>query len=181
MEKILTGTDRARELGFKSYREWILALAEKNGHAWDGKSMSDSAVYARIDFGRWLADCEMGHASYVEPSDAFFYCYMCGNEPAEHGKGRPVIFPENRKEIEKEILKRTVKLSVGLPGKLKGEATQVAMNSHGAANSMLTRSWKPGETVVTLKGQRLAAHASETRVSEVADDGLKPSRLREVD
>jgi len=157
MDKILNGTDRAKELGFKSYREWILTLAEKTGHAWDGESISGSAVYARVDFGRWVADCEMGHASYVDPNDPFFYCYICGNEPDEHGKARPVIFPENRAAIEKELLKREVKLIVGLPKELLAQPTQVAMNSRGKYNPMLGRSWRPGETIEMLLTERWKA------------------------
>ena len=158
-ERILTGTDRAKELGFKSYREWIVTQAEKTGHPWDGESMCDSEVYARIDFGRWLADCELGHASYVDPHDPFFYCYMCGNEPAEHGKARRVVFPEKREAIEHELLQRRVSLRIGLPQQLKQQPTQVAMNSQGAVDPMLSRSWKPGETVEALKTQRLAVEA----------------------
>lgn len=153
-DRILTGSDRARELGFKSYREWILTLAEKTGHPWDGETMSDSDVYARVDFGRWVADCELGHASYVEPSDPVFYCYMCGNEPAEYGKARGVIFPENREAIERELLQRKVRLVTGLPAKLKSQPTQVAMNSTGEKG--LPRSWRPGESVEVLMLQRIS-------------------------
>jgi hypothetical protein len=148
MEKILTGNDRAHELGFKSYREWILVMADKTGHRWNGE-WSDSVVYARVDFGRWIADCEVGHASYVEPSDDLFYCYMCGNEPTQ-GKARHTVFPEKRLEIEAELMKRPVKLVIGLPRNLLAQATQVAMNSRGP----LSRSWNPGESVETLMAQR---------------------------
>lgn len=154
MEKILTGSDRAKELGFKSYREWLSTMSRQTGHTWDGKTWSTSAVYARVDFGRWIADCEMGHASYVEPSDDLFWCYMCGNAPA-NGAARHVIFPQNRKEIEQELLRREVKLAVSLPKSLLGQATQVAMNSRGKDNPMLGRSWKPGETVESLRAERL--------------------------
>lgn len=149
MDKILTGNDRARELGFKTYREWIESLAQRTGHPWNGE-WSDSVVYARVDFGRWIADCEMGHASYVEPSDDLFYCYMCGNEPTE-GKARHVVFPEKRQEIDAELLKREVRLVVGLPKHLLEQPTQVAMNSRG---KNLSRSWSPGESVEALAAQR---------------------------
>lgn len=147
--KILTGNDRAMELGFKNYREWINTLAEKTGHPWNGE-MSDSLVYARVDFGRWICDCELGHACYVEPSDPFFYCYVCGNETTG-GKGRHVIFPDHRVEIENELLKRKVKLAMALPKNLLAQPTQVAMNSRGYPNPMLGRSWRPGESVESLK------------------------------
>lgn len=153
MNRILTGNDRARELGFKSYREWILALADKTGYPWTGE-MCESLVYARVDFGRWICDCEQGHASYVEPSDKFFYCYMCGNA-VHDGKGRRVIFPENCEEIEKELLRRSVKLTIGLPQKLMEQPTQVAMNSRGVDSPLLNRCWNPGETVEMLRAQRM--------------------------
>lgn len=153
-DRILNGADRAKELGFKSYREWIMSLAEQTGYPWDGESWSDSAVYARVDFGRWIADCEMGHASYVDPNDDLFYCYMCGNEPT-HGAARHVIFPENRGEIEQELCRREVKLGIGLPKNLLVQPTQVAMNSRGVIHPMLNRSWVPGETVEMLAIQRM--------------------------
>lgn len=155
MDKILDGNDRAKELGFKSYREWIMTLAVKQGNPWNGE-WSDSAVYARIDFGRWIADCEMGHASYVDPKDDLFYCYVCGNTPTQ-GAARHVIFPANREQIEAELIKREVKLAVGLPRNLLGQPTQVAMNSRGRDNPALSRSWRPGETVETLRAQREGA------------------------
>lgn len=155
MEKILTGSDRARELGFKSYREWLDTLSRKTGHVWDGERWSDSAVYARVDFGRWIADCELGHASYVEPNDDLFWCYMCGNAPT-NGGARHVIFPPNREEIEQELLRREVRLAMGMPKHLLGQPTQVAMNSRGVDNPMLGRSWRPGETVEGLRNERLA-------------------------
>ena len=38
MEKIFSGMDRAKELGFTTYRDYLTALGIKYGHRWNGKS-----------------------------------------------------------------------------------------------------------------------------------------------
>lgn len=144
IDKIFTGTDKAKELGYDNYREMIVILAEQTGKYWSGE-WSDSKVYARIDFGRWIADCECGGASYVDYDDDIFYCAMCGNQSTQ-GKARHVIFPADdfREKIEQELLRRKVKSRYDLFG------TGAAMNSYG----VISRSWNPGETLEQLIDQR---------------------------
>lgn len=142
-DKIYTSDDKAREKGFNSYRELVIVLGKETGKKWTGKFCT-SVVYARVDFGRWLADCECGGASYVSPLDTdFFFCVTCGNA-SNKGNARCVIFPPNIEEIEKELLERKVKVRLGTFG------TDAALNSTG----VLSRSWTPGETIETLKHQR---------------------------
>lgn len=159
MDIIYTGNDKAIELGYTSYREMIIRLAERNGKPWHGE-FSDSSVYARIDFSRWIADCECGGASYVDMADDFFYCSSCGNQ-AHDGKARHVIFPNegDRKKIEEELLKRKTKSRLGLFG------TDAAMNATG----IISRSWRPGESVETLKEQREQAEKIEKEREKVKD------------
>jgi hypothetical protein len=66
---------------------------------------SEVAVAARIDAGRWLADCPVGcgGAEMVSAADPVFICISCGSDD----KWWPVIFPGNRAAIEAEIVKRT--------------------------------------------------------------------------
>lgn len=144
MYKIFTGADKAKEFGIGTYRDFAIELAKNANKPWNGE-WSGSKVYARVDFGRWIADCECGGASYVDPDDDFFYCATCGNA-AHNGKARHVIFPDvdERQAIEEELLKRDVKTRLGLTG------TDAALNATG----FLSRSWKPGESVETLKEQR---------------------------
>jgi len=143
MDKIYTGLDKAQEMGFPTYTDFVTELAKSQNRPWHGASCA-SSVYARVDFGRWLADCECGAANYVEPTvPDLYYCPTCGNETT-NGAARVVIFPDNRIEIEQELLLRKVKVRLGLFG------TNGALNATGK----LSRSWTPGESVETLKQQR---------------------------
>lgn len=146
IHKIYTGTDKARELGMSTYRDMMIEMAKvsgKNVLSIVSNTFANSPVYARVDFGRWLADCECGGATYVDFNDDFFFCVLCGNTNHD-GKLRKVIFPPNRAEIEEELLKRQVKERLGTFG------TDAALNAVGP----ISRSWNPGETIETLIEQR---------------------------
>lgn len=145
MDKIFSGNDKAKELGYKNYREMIAGLAARRGYV-PGVEIGGTNVFARIDFGRWIADCECGSANYVEPSDPVYFCATCGNA-ANEGKLRGVTFPENRAEIEAELLKREVLINPKL------KPIDRAINARGAIPG-LVRSWMPGETTQVLKSQR---------------------------
>ncbi len=89
-------------------------------------------VNARVNQGRWIADCPCGGAAVVSSKQPFFYCPYCGNA----GNGRKwlqVAFPQEKAEIEAELLKRP------------------AFNGFHAK----TRNWE-GETMDTLKAESLA-------------------------
>lgn len=145
MDKIFSGNDKAKELGYKNYREMIAGLAARRGYV-PGVEIGGTNVFARIDFGRWIADCECGSANYVEPSDPVYFCATCGNATSG-GKLRGVVFPENRAEIEAELLERVVFVNPKL------KPMDAAINARSAVPG-LVRSWMPGETVQTLKMQR---------------------------
>jgi hypothetical protein len=57
-------------------------------------------VLARIEMGRWIVDCPCRGAEAVDSSDPIFMCLSCGDGI------HTVIFPDNRGEIEEELLKR---------------------------------------------------------------------------
>lgn len=141
--KIFTAQDRAEELGFTSYfalLEKITGLKIENRETANGQP-----VKARVDCGRWLADCECGGASYVDIGGNFF-CTSCQNK--EHGgKLRRVVFPNNHKEIEAELLLRYSPKVAGMFG------TQEAMNA-ALIEPCIPRSWNAGESVTELKRQR---------------------------
>lgn len=107
MDKAITAKDYAERDGQKTTRERIRALAKQWHFVLDEKVQTGKPVKARMDFGRWIADCECGGAEAVDPSDAVFFCISCGNEITK-GRLRPVQFPENYKAIEKEIMARPV-------------------------------------------------------------------------
>lgn len=145
MDKIFSGKDKAQELGFKTFREMLEVLARRKGYEVPVETGGEDVV-ARIDFGRWIGDCECGSANYVEPSDPVYFCATCGNA-ASGGKLRGVVFPENRAEIEAELLERVVFVNPKL------KPMDAALNARSAVPG-LVRSWMPGETVQTLKMQR---------------------------
>ena len=86
------------------------------------EAVSDVAVPARIDGGRWLADCPLacGGAEMVSAADPVFLCVSCGSDDMWW----PVAFPSDRADIEAELVKRT--------------------DTHAWA-------WNPGETLAQLE------------------------------
>jgi hypothetical protein len=93
-----------------------------------GPTADGPAVQARVNHGRWLADCPTPHcrnACYVDPADPRFLCVECVNPLAE-GRWLPVEFPDDRDEIEAALLARPVPA---------------------------TRNWTPGETVEQLRAE----------------------------
>lgn len=154
-DKIFTGLDRAQELGFMTYRLFIEALCNRALRAQPFKpnwALVDASkpVQARVDYGRWLADCECGNAVYVEPTDPLFFCDACGNESAA-GKVRPVVFPANRLMIEAALLERPVR---GEPGTRKRLGTQALLNPRLVRHEDAPRNWTPGQSADELRAER---------------------------
>jgi hypothetical protein len=113
-------------------------------------------VLARIWQGQWIADCECGGASFVDPDEPKFFCFGCGNR-AHGSRVRPVTFPpaEIRMEIERLVLLRPVNDMAGLTDlERAGMAKALANNANGKP---LSRSWRPGESVEDLHAQQDAA------------------------
>lgn len=143
--KILDGLDRAKELGFETYRQMVESSALRAGRPWNGK-VGKKKVEARIDWGRWLVDCPCGGAALVTAEEPFTYCTNCGNGYVG-GEALTVVFPPDRAEIEAELLLRPMYEVVGAP------PTQAALMSKPQVFG-LERGWKPGETVKDLQEQR---------------------------
>jgi hypothetical protein len=150
MNKILTGTDKANEEGFKDYLERLAFLPMRRpggdkSKLWDGTTTKEDPVEARIDHGRWIADCDQcGGAEYVDPDNPLFYCFSCRNK-AHKGAARPVIFPVNREEIDAALLERKVIEHGG------DTETEKALRHVSVG---LPRSWTPGETPLDLREQQ---------------------------
>lgn len=72
-----------------------------------GRCETPKAI-ARVDHGRWLADCPMRDccsAQHVSKEDPWFFCANCTN--AEVGcKSIPVVWPKEHEEIEQMLLRR---------------------------------------------------------------------------
>ena len=152
-EKIFDADDLARRDGTKTHREWINKVsrdrARKNllDTPFTGKVSGDPAL-AFVDFGRWLAHCpDCNGAEYVSFEDKIFYCFSCGNYN-NHGDGRPVKFPRNKKSIEKELLKRPQIFTAG--------GNPLARQFHARPKlPQLSRTWNIEETIEDLQDQRV--------------------------
>ena len=161
-DKILRGSDVAKTLGAPSYREFVIKTARGLNRKYTGKLTNQRPVLARIDYGRWLADCECGGAEYVDPDDPVFFCQSCGNASTD-GKLRKVIFPEpeERKKIEEAVLERRVEVIPGL--NVHNQALR-AKSVDG-----IPRSWRPGESVEQLREQHEVAKLARARRQEVSN------------
>ena len=144
-EHILTAMDYARREKCRSVAERIEKLARRNGFkAPDGKT-SGKAVQARVNRGRWIADCECGGAEAVSREEPVFFCFSCGNE-ANKGKLRGVLFPEDANEVEKALLERKLKLGPGRDEIVK--AMQAVPETYH-------REWAPGESAKDIRAQNM--------------------------
>lgn len=158
-DKIISGAEVASIKGAPNYREFIIGLARRKAMLYTGKLTNKMPVKARIDFGRWIADCECGGAEYVDPDDPVFYCQSCGNLSVE-GKLRKVVFPqaEERAQIEKAVLERPVQVLDGL------DAANQALRSRAVDG--IPRCWNPGETAEQLREQHKIAKQAVLRRKE---------------
>ena len=155
MNKIITARDVAVRDNQPSVREWIritsIQLKMKGGcpAIFDG-SITGAPVYAYISNGRWMGVCDQPHCNgceYVDPEEKVFYCLTCGNGGS--GKGRPVVFPARRKEIEEALLEREM-MPVG-----GGDVVTQAFNER-PAHAELRRDWAPGELAALKNHPALA-------------------------
>lgn len=111
-------------------------------------TLAKSPVYARIYRGHWIADCDVcGGAMFVSPDDPVFFCVECFNKK-DNGKLRPIIFPDNRQEIERAILERPVNEFAGVT-----ESERAGRASITAGGQVFTRDWMPGETAEMIREQ----------------------------
>ena len=161
MDKIITAKDYAAREGVKTITELIRKTSNEmvRRHVldtpFDDSEVVGKPVNAEIDWGQWIARCECGGAETVDPDEPIFYCFSCGNYD-NHGKPRPVIFPKlkEREQIEREILKRPVKITKGthMIERLTNAVPQVFDMVDGKLMP-LSRSWAPQESVKEIVKQ----------------------------
>ena len=151
MDKVITGKDLAARDGCRDHLAWIGKLSEHMRRRnqldtpFTGK-VSGEAVEARIDAGRWMADCPVcGGVEYVDPDEKVFYCFQCGNHEVR-GDGRPVVFPEAREQIEKLVMTRPVM-------KLRGRTAIEREMQAVPAVAGLGRFWQPGTSAKDLAAE----------------------------
>lgn len=101
--KIVTALTIAKRDKCPNVRDWMLKAAHAFKKVIDFNFVDPAhPVIARLEVGRWIADCSCGGAEYVSPEDPIFFCMSCGN--TEYGGAiRPVVFPEKRDVIEKAV------------------------------------------------------------------------------
>lgn len=145
--KIYSGQDRARELGFKSYRDMVIAFGKRINLPWNSEMDKTSPLKAFVTGGRWAATCECGESYYVEPSDPIGYCYGgCGNAVL-NGAAREIIFPKNIDEIEAVLLEREID---GVPTAISRLGTQAVLYTNLIKPKDAPRNWD-GETVNEMR------------------------------
>lgn len=150
--RILTAKDFAAQEGAGSVRERIkMQVAKHQARSIyfdtpfrDGPTAGEP-VLGLVNQGRWIAQCECGGAEAVDPDEPFFYCFECGNRVTD-GSPRLVIFPDDREQIEAELLKRPV---IELRGRNQIERAFQALPGVG----LLSRNWTPDESLADLKKQ----------------------------
>jgi hypothetical protein len=159
MDYIITAKHYCKREGVSSVKERILKLhrelQKKRGFPIAIKidEMSQQPVYARIELGQWIADCECGGAEFVDCDEPVFYCFSCANRD-EAGKLRPVVFPApaERMEIERLILERPVDDRRGLDDLERAHMAKAMIYTDTETGSLpLTRSWNHGEPLSNLR------------------------------
>ena len=116
----------ARRMGF---RAWTLDQVRRLGHRPDEGPAIGPPVEARINQGRWLADCPFcSGAELIEPETPEFMCWSCGN--AKNG-GRFVV--------------------VSVPATRQREEIERLLSSRPADN----QNWNPGEDMAFLVAENV--------------------------
>lgn len=156
---IITAKHYAKNEGAANVRERVLKLRDgfyKRGlpiEIRDIDNPSGAPVYARVEQGAWIADCECGGAQFVDADEPIYFCFCCGNRGNKR-KTRPVIFPDNYKAIEKLLLARPVNELAGLNElEQAGLAKPLAFAEIDGRVYGLSRNWNIGETIADLKNQ----------------------------
>ena len=159
MDKIITAHDYSKDEGAGGR---ILPRIKKFQEGWRNRgaiiqvdeAVEGKPVYAEINQGAWIAQCECGGAEFVAPDEPVFFCCSCVNR-ANQSKLRPVIFPDDIAAIEAELLSRKVNDVRGITDKERAflATPLITFKDEQGGEHPATRSWVPGETVEDLKKQ----------------------------
>ncbi len=158
LQRVVNATHYAKDRGLKTAREFALALCDDIRKSRRivvvikdlDKDPVGPPVSARIWQGQWIADCECGGASFIDPEDPFFFCFGCGNR-SNKNRPRPVIVPDNWREIEAVLLERPVDDMAGLTDLERVALAKPLIMVDGKGG--LARNWNPSETVAELREQ----------------------------
>jgi hypothetical protein len=188
MHKVFDANDVAEMQGFRDAADRLRRLPHALGQSqrilpvWSGKVCAGPPVRARIERGRWIADCDAvigghlcGGAEWVAPGVPFF-CFSCGNASTA-GKARPVIFPEpaEKADIEAAILERPMVNMVPAAHPIVQTLSarpELAVDLSGE-HFAITRDWNPGEKASELRDQhRMVAELRKSMPSKRGAHGL---------
>jgi hypothetical protein len=151
MSKLITARDFAERDGMHNVESWLRKLSVENGKrfkfpVWDGRLISGTPVQAFVDFGRWVAQCDLcGSAIAVDPDVRVFFCMRCGNNNT--GMARPVIFPAEWEQVEDILMERPV-----LDDPHSRNRVEKARNSRPIIDG-LVRNWHPVISIEELRGE----------------------------
>lgn len=150
MDKIFDANHLAQEQGMNDGLERIKILSKTHGlPAWNGKVREDDRVFARVERGRWIADCPNCNGAEWVAEGVPFFCFSCGNSDIG-GDGRTVVFPSNRREIEVALLERSV-ITFGQLSPINQ-----ALNSKPSVKNC-AREWNSNKTVNDLRADHKLA------------------------
>jgi len=112
---IVTADDIALGMDATTYREWLKKVRKESRLAkvlMDGKLIRETPqgepLHAEVEHGRWVINCECGGTENVTPNDPIAFCFSCCNADNDFHV-RPVVFPQDRENIEAALLRRNHK------------------------------------------------------------------------
>ncbi len=156
---LITAKHYCQREGAKSVKERILKLHVKRQKKSNFPlpiqihNTVSRPVYARIELGQVVADCECGGCEFVDREEPIFYCFNCFNR-VDNGALRPVIFPDEGtwNEIVRLVLLRPVNDIRGADPADRAAASRavIYMEQENGMHLPLTRSWNPHETIDDL-------------------------------
>lgn len=172
MNRLFTANDDAKRKRMASVTSLVRSMSVqaaqrgKIAFPWDGRSVAGAPVEAFVNFGRWLAQCDLcGNHEYVDPDTPIFFCANCGN--GDSRAARPVEFPFDREQIEATLMARPI-----VPGVGKDDV-QRAMNGFPAIEG-LGREWRPGVSAKDLEKE------NEKKFKEKAEKKGSEEELNEL-
>ena len=123
-----------------THRVWFTNQAVGRGLKVSGRVHERRGIKARINHGRWIADCPLdrelqpcGGSECVTADDKIFLCLSCGNEEVS-GDFLKVRFPakRSREKFEKSLALRPESLRNWIPGETPAKIAK-ENRKHGIA------------------------------------------------
>ncbi|OPZ76592.1 MAG: hypothetical protein BWY79_01544 [Actinobacteria bacterium ADurb.Bin444] len=106
VSKIVDADDDAKKRGYPGAAAMREAMARRRRIRIAGTEARQ--VYARIDWGRWLADCPFCNGSeLVSKAEGLFFCFSC-EMAGNGGRAVEVLFPEGVDRIEAGLVNERV-------------------------------------------------------------------------